>query len=429
MIINIFIRLLSFVTYIFLLNFFFSSWSTSQKLFSKLNLLIILLLFLTVGSSFIINGTFLPFVNILLTVSLILIIAKQHDVPIKETFFWTIVLLSINFICESLSLALFKNLFSSTVYYSNNTIFIIITTSFTTIFGILIFSGIKILFLQKDNLFQSINISALLALISIPVISIIVLLGFLLSEININMNSQLIEFLVASGILFMNICVLYLYNSLIKHLRKINHISIQKKALESEIKYIEEVKKNQLNIKAIKHDLKNQFLVLLGLLDREATEEAKDYLMNSIEGLNQQSNFYTNDSVLNYLLNEKISIAKKEQIDFKVKIFLSEKISIDNDILAIIIGNLVDNALEACIRIKKSEDKEIFLVIKQFNRNLLIDISNTFDPLETKSRRDRQNEGIGVRSINALVEKNGGLYKHWIENKKYFVSIVLFDIY
>ncbi|MGE7943440.1 sensor histidine kinase [Lysinibacillus xylanilyticus] len=246
------------------------------------------------------------------------------------------------------------------------------------------------------------------------------------------MNSQLIEFLVASGILFMNICVLYLYNSLIKHLRKINHISIQKKALESELKYIEEVKKNQLNIKAIKHDLKNQFLVLLGLLDREATEEAKDYLMSSmssIEGLNQQSNFYTNDSVLNYLLNEKISIAKKEQIDFKVKIFLSEKISIDNDILAIIIGNLVDNALEACIRIKKSEDKEIFLVIKQFNRNLLIDISNTFDPLETKSRKDRQNEGIGVRSINALVEKNGGLYKHWIENKKYFVSIVLFDIY
>ncbi|MFB7158078.1 GHKL domain-containing protein, partial [Lysinibacillus sp. NPDC056232] len=171
------------------------------------------------------------------------------------------------------------------------------------------------------------------------------------------------------------------------------------------------------------------FLVLLGLLDRKATEEAKDYLMSSIEGLNQQSNFYTNDSVLNYLLNEKISIAKKEQIDFKVKIFLSEKISIDNDILAIIIGNLVDNALEACIRIKRSEDNEILLVIKQFNRNLLIDISNTFVPLETNSRRNRQYEGIGVRSINALVEKNGGLYKQWIENKKYFVSIVLFDIY
>ncbi|MEB2300362.1 GHKL domain-containing protein [Lysinibacillus xylanilyticus] len=357
-----------------------------------------------------------------------MIIAKQYDVPIKETIFWTIILLSINFICESLSLTLFKNLFSSTIYYSN-TIFIIITTSFTTIIGILIFSGIKFLFLKKDNLFQSINISALVALISIPVISIIVLLGFLLSEINININSQIIEFSVASGILCMNIGVLYLYNSLNKHLRKINHISIQKKALESEIKYIEEVKKNQINIKAIKHDLKNQYLVLLGLLDRKATEEAKDYLMSSIEGLNQQSNFHTNDSVLNYLLNEKISIAKKEKIDFKVKIFLSEKVSIDNDILVIIIGNLVDNALEACFRIKKSEDKEILLVIKQFNKNLLIDISNTFDPLETKSRRNRQYEGIGVRSINALVNKNGGLYKHWIENKKYFVSIVLFDIY
>ncbi|TFJ76088.1 hypothetical protein CKN94_04430 [Carnobacterium maltaromaticum] len=171
--------------------------------------------------------------------------------------------------------------------------------------------SIKHLFLKKNTLYQPIDLVPLVALSSIPIVSVIILLSFLLSEIQTNVNSIALGLSVSFGILYINLCILYLYNNLIKRLRKANHISLQKKALESEVKYIGEIKKNQLNISYIKHDLKNQYLVLLGLLNREHTNEAKNYILNSMNQLDHHSNFYTSDSVLNYLLNEKNSIAKK----------------------------------------------------------------------------------------------------------------------
>lgn len=68
-------------------------------------------------------------------------------------------------------------------------------------------------------------------------------------------------------------------------------------------------------------------------------------------------------------------------------------------------------------------------MVKQINTDLLIDLSNSFNPSEVNSRKKRQFEGMGIKSIHSLVKKKDGLYKNWIENDTYFVSIVLFNIY
>ncbi|WP_135054469.1 cation-translocating P-type ATPase [Carnobacterium maltaromaticum] len=311
MIINLVIRLMSLVAYIFLLNYFFSGWSLERKYFAKSNFLILVIICLYMGSLYLFNFTSFPFLNILMSIVFILIIAKQYNLNKKEIFFWIPILLATNFICELISLTLFKILFSSNSYDLNSPLFIIITTVFTMVVDVSILFSIKHLFLKKNTLYQPIDLVPLVALSSIPIVSVIILLSFLLSEIQTNVNSIALGLSVSFGILYINLCILYLYNNLIKRLRKANHISLQKKALESEVKYIGEIKKNQLNISYIKHDLKNQYLVLLGLLNREHTNEAKNYILNSMNQLDHHSNFYTSDSVLNYLLNEKNSIAKK----------------------------------------------------------------------------------------------------------------------
>ncbi|WP_412989918.1 sensor histidine kinase [Pediococcus siamensis] len=426
MIVDVVIRLLSFIVYIFLINFFFASWSPSKTpykdffIFGALTILV-------VGNAVFIPEIISPFINIVITILLIGTTAKQHRVPLKETYFWIVVLLAVDFICESLSLALFNSLLSPQ-FDTQSFLFVVMTTSVTMVIEILLLLGIKLLFFRNSLYEPPLTFSSLFTLSAIPIVSIIVLLCFLLARLNGGILSSYFALIIVFGILFMNICVLYLYDSLTRNLRQINQMALQTKAMTAELKYIKEIEKSQQALKSIRHDLKNQFIVLLGLVEEGDTNGAEDYLRRSVKKITTQQNFFTHDVVLNYLLNEKAEYAKKNGINFKIKVFLSENTRIDRDILAILIGNLVDNALAAVDRLADDKSKEVNLVIRQRQNDLLIDISNQFDLQERQVRQQRQEAGLGIRNIKKLVESNGGLYKQWIENNVYCVSIILLNI-
>ncbi|MBC9721834.1 MAG: GHKL domain-containing protein [Lactobacillus sp.] len=205
-------------------------------------------------------------------------------------------------------------------------------------------------------------------------------------------------------------------------------MSLEKKALESEIKYVEEIKKSQENLKQIRHDLRNHFLVLSGLLENEDISSAKKYLRKTMKQQEMITDFYTSDPILNYILNEKLTIAEQSEIQVNTSIFISENVKIDYDIIAIIVGNLMDNAIEACTR-NNGKGKDITVIIKQFKSDLFIEINNAYLVNERYTRKERQSAGIGIKSIRSLVEKNGGIYHTWTEADRYFASIVLFDVY
>lgn len=133
--------------------------------------------------------------------------------------------------------------------------------------------------------------------------------------------------------------------------------------------------------------------------------------------------------MLNYLLNEKKSIAESNGITLNVKSFLPEKIKLDTDIIAVVLGNLIDNALNAIGRLSNSKEKEISLLIKQLDKNLLIEISNGFDPVELTTRKNRRFEGIGIKNVKRIVEVNGGIYNQRVQDNHYIVSILLLHVY
>ncbi|MEC5118997.1 ATP-binding protein, partial [Lactiplantibacillus plantarum] len=142
-------------------------------------------------------------------------------------------------------------------------------------------------------------------------------------------------------------------------MKKISQISLQNKAMQAEMKYIAEVKKSQSTIRRLRHDLKNRNLVLMGLLDQRKITEAKNYLAQSFDQLAKTSTFYKNDPVLNYLLNEKNALAQANHIDFQIHALISKQISLDNDILSVLIGNLIDNAIEANQRLNAGVSRYI----------------------------------------------------------------------
>lgn len=427
MIIDITIRLTSFLIYVFLLNFFFSDGSSNIGIPLKHALFILLLMVIIALNTSIFPESIESIINIMVTIALIAIIAKQQHIPTKELLFLIVIFLTIDFICETLSVSLFESLLSSQ-YGSTSYFFEIMTTGITMAVEISLVVGAKLLFFKNRTYYQSLTIPALFALSSIPLISIIILFSFLLSKLNIEIQNNYFELFVVFGILYMNICILYLYNNLASHLRKINQITLQNNALRAEKKYITEIKRSQEKIQSIRHDLKNRYLVVLGLLAQHDVNAATNYLNQSLNSVSSHRVVYSGDSVLNYLLNEKLKVAQKNHTQFNIKVFVSPNIEIENDIFAILIGNLVDNSLEATSRLSDEKRRSISLVIKQISKNLLIDISNTYDPKEKITRAKRQYDGLGTNNVKNIVNNYHGIYKQWAQGSTYYVDVALFNV-
>ncbi|EME3553140.1 GHKL domain-containing protein [Enterococcus faecium] len=422
------LRNISLIMYVFLLDYFFSGVAVKKSKTFLINLIICTIILFNFLSNLFLQFEYLPYINIFLSLFIIASIAKKYFLSDSEIFFWMLFLLAVNFICESVSvkliqLVILNQLENTITHYS-----ILFSTSLTLLIEILFFFGMRLFLSRKETLHNQINTISLLTMSSIPIISSIILFGFLMSEVNMAINRRIIDVFITMGIVIMNICVLYLYHSISFHQAYINQIYLEKKALESEIKYVEEIKKSQENLKQIRHDLRNHFLVLSGLLENEDISSAKKYLRKTMKQQETITDFYTSDPILNYILNEKLTIAEQSEIQVNTSIFISENVKIDHDIIAIIVGNLMDNAIEACTR-NNGKGKDITVIIKQFKSDLFIEINNAYLVNERYTRKERQSAGIGIKSIRSLVEKNGGIYHSWTEADRYFASIVLFDVY
>ncbi|MGX7031498.1 sensor histidine kinase [Vagococcus zengguangii] len=241
-------------------------------------------------------------------------------------------------------------------------------------------------------------------------------------------SNQVSEAAIISSVIILNVCVIFLYKITLEHQKQQYDISLNKKNIEAEHRILNEMKKNRSNVLKLKHDLKNQYLTILGLIKNEELNEAIDYIKSSFDILEPPTKTYTSDGVLNYLLNEKLAEAEKNQISVDNQIFISKNIKINNDVLAIVIGNIIDNAMQASMRMEP-ENRKVNIVIKQFNNDLLIEVSNNFNPEEASTRTHRKEEGLGMKNIDGLLQQIGGIYRHWTEEDKYFVTVVIFNVY
>lgn len=283
--------------------------------------------------------------------------------------------------------------------------------------------------LRKIKFNLPIHVFFVMVIFSISLISVFLFSTTVVSEIHLVNTPKFIFICIAAFIIYMNLCILYLYINLGRYYKQFEKAITQKRVLKAELKYLQQLKDSQSKLYSMKHDLKNQYVVLLGMLHQHDITGATLYLQDSIETIEDSDYFYTNNFVLNYLLNEKVSTAKCNGVTLSVQSFLPEKLRLDTDVLAVVLGNLIDNSLEAVLRLSHYKEKEISLLIKHFDHNLLIEISNVFEREELRTRKHRQTEGIGIKNIKRIVEEHGGIYNQWFEENRYVVSILLLGVY
>lgn len=166
-----------------------------------------------------------------------------------------------------------------------------------------------------------------------------------------------------------------------------------------------------------KHDMKQHFITLIKYLEENDNVSAKKYLKEIIgDNRLQEIGISKSDNIIvDAIVNAKFAVANKWNINFNSQINVPIQLPFENGDISILLGNILDNAIEACIKVP-SEQRKVELVIRYENNMLLIVCRNNYNGQLIKGKegelrtdkRDSQNHGIGLRSIKKIATKYHG---------------------
>ena len=160
------------------------------------------------------------------------------------------------------------------------------------------------------------------------------------------------------------------------------------------------------------------------------TELAQEYLGRLEQDLDSIKQLVETGNVsLDAILNSKLSYAQKQQISLHYKATVPPKLSVSDIDLCVLLGNLIDNAVEACEQLPV-EQRFLRLYIGIFRKQLYISVTNATGELVRKLDEEyittkRGNHGHGLKRINNTVEKYGGFINRKNEPGVFVTEIML----
>lgn len=238
-------------------------------------------------------------------------------------------------------------------------------------------------------------------------------------------NNVMIGYIISvCGVLYLNFSVFNYFESYDKQIR----LAALEQIMERESENYRAIVGSYAEIKNIKHDLRNQVTVLNDLLKDGKYDEAKQHinqLYNDVEKVT--SVCYTGNSAIDSIINLKGDYARSRNISFMSKIKVN---TIDFDTIGVcrILGNALDNAIEACERMDIDE-KCVCIAIHQLENKLIIEIENTSLPVDVNnlitSKKNKEAHGIGMQSIRQTAESMNGYVSCNYENGYFSIKIIL----
>lgn len=197
------------------------------------------------------------------------------------------------------------------------------------------------------------------------------------------------------------------------------------------------VKERQEELGTFRHDFKN---ILLGLRAQMYTGEKQvgiNHIDKLLGAIDQTSGAcHSGSLIVDAIVNYKQQTAIKYGIAFQADVAIPAQLRLDPYVLSIILGNTLDNAIEAC-RGPGVTGAYIKLQMHYHQHTLFIRIknpyahqirTNTYGELIT-TKRDKRMHGFGLKNIKKAVEEVGGVWDISYEQHIFQVEICLFNIH
>ncbi len=185
---------------------------------------------------------------------------------------------------------------------------------------------------------------------------------------------------------------------------------------EASRRRLEEVRSVHREMRGYKHDFHNHLQTLKSYLDAGDIDRAREYLLELDRRLMEVDTLLkTGNVTLDAILSAKLSQAKNENIAVTVKANVPEGLTVSDLELSIVVGNLLDNAIEGCRDARGDKFIRIFLGMK--GKMLYFSMLNA-----SGAKREKVNglfksaksgaHGFGLRRAEAIIKDHGGWVKY-----------------
>lgn len=195
--------------------------------------------------------------------------------------------------------------------------------------------------------------------------------------------------------------------------------------------YVDEVQNIYLTMRGWRHDYHNHMQTLKAHLVLEQYDLMEEYLNKLDEDLDSIDFMIKSGNVnVDAILNSKLSLAKSKEIAISCTAKVPEEISISDIDLCVLIGNILDNAVESCEAMEEKEERFLRVYISILKQQLYISVTNStkeklrkfdFEYITNK----RGNHGHGLKRIDNIVNKYDGFINRKNEPGVFVTEIML----
>ena len=219
------------------------------------------------------------------------------------------------------------------------------------------------------------------------------------------------DIIVAIILLLINLINFYTYHleqDRLKNKHMVELIQASNDAYQNQLKIMET---SQREMRYLRHDMQKHLNTMRRMLQENAIIVKEEYSKTGNRDV---------DSLINY----ELALASDLGTAIMCRIDLPAELNISSFDMTVILGNLLDNAIEA---LRQSENKRLLLSMKLTRGIVRIDIENSYNPKQ-KKKADQKQHGIGLLSVSHTLEKYHGDLKHYVEdNNKYHTTVTMFN--
>ena len=200
------------------------------------------------------------------------------------------------------------------------------------------------------------------------------------------------------------------------NMRKRTYLKLVEYQTEQSAQHLSEVRSIHSEMRGYKHDFHNHLQTLKGYISAGEYGRAAAYIDDLDEKLqNVDTLLKTGNVSLDAILSAKIAQAKAADIAVNVKANVPEGLTVSDVELSIIIGNLLDNAIEACLRTEGERFIRVYISMK--GSMLYFSMLNTSGEKKKKlgslfASGKSGVHGFGLRRAEAIIEEHGGWCKY-----------------
>ncbi len=266
--------------------------------------------------------------------------------------------------------------------------------------------------------------------IALPLFTILVLCAMAWTSGAENIQVGNLDFIIAFGLVAINIIVFYLVIDILKRERRIREDNMYRIKVRNQTELYKALYTNYEKQRKKAHEYKNQVMCMEGLLKKKQYDELEKYIDNISGKLSgERSCIRTNNALVDAIINTKYKEMEEKGILCVLVLTELKDLPMEDDDIVVILSNLLNNAIEAC---EKTEKKIIKMKVVKEDNDIVISVKNSYNGVIKKdcgafvsTKEDEGGHGFGIRNIKESVAKYGGTCSITYDDMDFSFSILI----